>query len=143
MGKYLEAIAMVQELSPSNLRLFLDRFQDFYDAVIRQAQVNFMNGHRRTHVTVVLSVQDKETVVNRGWVNVTLNIEDIEKIKLLEGKTTCVVLSGGLQGGFFNDNIYLSFCSSWKPENKDEFEDSDFFVAGKKCTWFTSTYAEK
>jgi len=136
----------MEEVLPSNAKQFLERFQNLYDSVIRTVKISFgqVRDRRATGVSrgvlVVLSAQDQTVAENDGWVNLSLEIEAVTEIVLVEGKTTSVVLSNGLSMGFFDGEIFLAFDA--EAESIDEFRTSNFLVVGEKCTWATSSYQE-
>jgi hypothetical protein len=53
------------EISPSNVTEFLERFYHFYDGLVREVRINFAT----RSATVLLSVQDRETEDDEGWIN--------------------------------------------------------------------------
>jgi hypothetical protein len=125
----------MKELLPSNLKMFLVRFDHCYDGLVRYVKMNY----ETKEVTVVLSVQDRETQKNNGWVNLTLVVKQATKFILIEDKSTCVVLSGGFQVGFYDAKIYLDFSPyTEEPDGIDDFMKSHFLVVGKKCMWTLS-----
>ncbi len=119
------------EISPSNVAEFLERFQHCYDGLVRDVRVDFA----ARNVMVTLSVQDHEAQENEGWVNLVLQVEDAAEFILIEGKSTCAVLSQGLQVGFFDGVTYLDFCPYTEaPHSIHDFRKSRFLVAGIRCT---------
>ncbi|MCP4597139.1 hypothetical protein [Neptuniibacter sp.] len=133
----------MEELTFSNASTFLQRFQSFHDALVREARMQFMTKHSLTRAEVTLSVQDTGKKSNESWVNLTFKIDNVASFKLLEGpKTTCVVITE-LKIGFFEDKIYLDFSPyTEKPEGVGDFEKSDFLIAGERCVWVMSPYTE-
>jgi hypothetical protein len=127
----------VKELSNSCLAEFLTRFYHCYDGLIRYVKVNF----NFKEVSVILSTQDQETQENEGWVNLVLEINDFSEFILIEDKSSCTVLSSGLQVGFFNGKTYLDFCPyTEEPDSIDDFKKSRFMVAGSECFWSVSPF---
>lgn len=125
------------QLSSSNFIGFLERFYHCHDGVVRDVRVHFAT----KKVMVILSVQDRETQENEGWVNLTLEIKDLVEFILIEGKSTCAVISDTLQIGFFDGAIYVDFCPYTEaPRGIDDFRKSLFLVAGKRCVWSVSSY---
>jgi len=125
------------ELLPSNFTAFFERFAYCYDGFVRDVELNYVN----RKATVILSVQDQETHKDHGWVNLTLEIEDVTRFILIEDKSTCVVLSGGLQVGFYDAAIYLDFCPyTQEPDGIDDFNKSHFLIVGKRCRWVVASY---
>jgi hypothetical protein len=125
----------MEELSSSNLAMFLTRFGHCYDGLVRYVKMDY----ETKEVVVVLSVQDRETRENDGWVNLVLTVKEVSKFILIENRSTCVVLSSGLQVGFYNGKIYLDFSPyTEEPDGVDDFMKSHFLVVGKKCVWSPS-----
>lgn len=129
----------MNELLPTTITDFFDRFYNCYDGLIRNVNINYPS----KGALVVLSVQDQKAQKDEGWVNLHLYIENFTEFILRESKSTCVVLSSGLQIGFFDSTLYLDFCPfSEAPEGIDDFKKSDFLIAGKKCIWSVLPYSE-
>jgi hypothetical protein len=127
------------EISPSSVAEFLERFYHCYDGLVREVRINFAT----RSATVLLSVQDRETEDDEGWINLALEVEGFKELSLSEGKATCVVLSGGLQVGFFDGVIYLDICPYTEaPTGLEDFRRSLFLVAGERCTWTLSPYTD-
>jgi hypothetical protein len=131
------------EITIANLSDFRARFYDFYDGLIRNITVSFMSSHDKTRVVVTCSVQDREAEQNNGWINLTININNVTELILIEDSITCVVLSSGVNILFSNDSIYLDFCPfTEEPQSIDDFKKSRFLVVGTSCFWHVSPYSE-
>lgn len=131
------------ELVASEKNDFLSRFHNFYDALVRSVYVSFNATDGTKHVTVVLSSQDQTTDQDDGWANITINVDDVKDIILIETKSTCAVLSSGLNIEIFDGIIYLDFCPyTEEPNGIEDFLKSSFLVAGKRCIWTVTPYRE-
>lgn len=131
------------ELVPSNLDRFIARFDHLYDGVVRDVRVRFTPEYTYAHVALTLSVRDRETSEDNGWVNLTLEIGEVTQFILIEGNGTCSVLSNGLSVGFFDERIYLDFCPHAEASDSlADFLKSRFLVAGKNCVWTISPYTD-
>lgn len=127
------------ELTTSNLDKFLERFSHCYDGLIRDVRINFPT----KKVSITCSVKDQNNQVDEGWVNLTLEIENMIELTVVERQSTCIVLSDGLQVGFFNDQVYLDLCPyTEEPDSIDDFKKSDFLVVGERCSWSLAAYNE-
>jgi hypothetical protein len=127
------------ELTRTNLPSFLKRFQNFHDAVLRKAEFVL----RPARARVVLSaIEDQDGTT--GWVNVTFEIDNVSKFRLLEGgKMSCVVLFE-LSVAHFNNSIYLDFCSAMgEPTTVEEFERSYFLVVGNQVKYSVTPYEDE
>lgn len=123
------------EITPFALAGFLERFSHCYDGVVRDVSIDFA----AKRAVVNLLVRDREAKEEDGWVHLTLEVEGLTELSLSEGKSTCIVLSGGLQVGFFNGIIYLDFCPYTEvPVGVEDFRRSDFLIAGARCAWSVS-----
>lgn len=131
------------EIKNSNFSDFLARFYNLYDGIIRNVTIKFMSKQHKTTVTVICSVQDQEIVGDDSWINLTFNVINVIDLILLEGNITCVVLSTGINIGFFDEHIYLDFCPfTEEPEGIDDFRKSRFLIVGGACFWQLSSYSE-
>ena len=125
------------ELTRSNINEFLERFNHGYDGIIRDVAIHFS----AKKVRVICSVKDQKTQMNKSWVNLAFEIENMIECIVIESQSTCIVLSDGLQVGFFNDNIYLDLCPyTEEPDGIEDFKKSRFLIVGERCSWSLSTY---
>ena len=127
------------ELTERNLPDFRRRFM-FYDGLIREVAIKYAPG-RAARVT--LSVRDGEASDLGGWVNLVLEVADVEEIKHMESKGTCVVISWGVGFGFYNGCIYIDLCpQAEEPVSLEEFRRSNLLIVGKRCYWSVLPYTD-
>ena len=120
------------KISPTTVSAFLERFYQCADGVVREVQVDFVT----KSATVTLSCQDREREIRQPWINLVFDVQEVVELRLIEGESTCVVLSQGLHVGFFDGLIYLDFCPyTAAPAGVEDFKRSHFLVVGERCTW--------
>ncbi len=116
---------------------FLERFNFFYDSVIRDIKISFRNDYSATNIVIIISVRDIETLENDGWVNVKLAISEVEEFHFRENsKESHQVLSNGLHILESEYLFYFDFGFHIEmPESIKEFKESKFYVVGKHFNW--------
>jgi hypothetical protein len=126
-------------LSLANFEAFLDRFQHFFDGLIRSVRVQFGRpqdkqcGGEPHGVLVECSVVDSQALPPGSWVNIVLDVEAVSAMRLIRGNQTWSVLSEGLSVGFFDDSVYLAFDDQMTA--RDEFMRANFLIVGERCVW--------
>ncbi|HEY8599927.1 MAG TPA: hypothetical protein VIL85_15930 [Thermomicrobiales bacterium] len=134
-------------LSAANVAAFLDRYQHFYDGLLRRLQLHFARsqdaqcGSEPHGVTIECSVIENSSTATDSWVNIIMDIEEVSEIRLILGNHTWTVLSGGLSIGFIGDNTYLAFNED-EAVTREDFIRSNFLIIGKRCTWTIRPYRE-
>jgi hypothetical protein len=67
-------------------------------------------------------------------VNVAFDVTGLTEVVRTGEDQTGLLMSNGLQVGFYDDLVYLDFCPHTRePAGKEDFLKSDLMVAGKKC----------
>jgi hypothetical protein len=138
---------MLQQLLPSDTASFLERFQNFYDAVLRHVTVDFTRPQDNKAadvgrgVIITLSVPDWKDGNEEQWVNVVLDVEAVRELDIREGSTTSVVLSSGLSIGFFDGAVYLAIDED--ADSREDFLQSAFHVVGERLSWSVEPYREQ
>jgi hypothetical protein len=127
-------------IDPITKPRLLERFCEFSDAVLRKVQHTYLStGKQMTEVT--LSAMDKEAP--DGWSNVVVRIRGVEELVFKEGRTTCQVLSNGLQIEWHEDIVYVDFSPySTVAAGVEEIRKSDFYIGGETAEWWTTPYEE-
>lgn len=119
-------------LSSSDVEPFLNRFYRFYDSVIRTVEVGFLKDG--TSAMICIEAQDRES--QSGWSQVKIHVQQVTEFKLIENKTTNVVISGGVFIREFDRITWISFNPySELLECPEEFRKSTFMMAGHLVLW--------
>ena len=123
---------------------FLERFNFFYDSVIRDVKISFRSDSSATNIVIIISTRDIETLENDGWVNVKLEINEVEGFDFRENsKESYQLLSNGLHIlesdclFYFDFGFHIDMPKSFK-----EMKKSKFCVVGKSFDWEVETYRE-
>src|SRR5262245_41367115 len=133
-GRQVSAINKMNFLLPDNSDEFLDRFYSFGDALLRHVEVDYRlrsNPHRKA--TIVLSCQDRQSSGNKGWINLSLHLEDVTEFQFAEPpQTTFVVISDYVHIAWFQDVAFLDFGGlTDEPKAIEDFRKSPVYVAAK------------
>ncbi len=125
---------------------FLERFHFFYDSVIRNVKISFINESVAANIEVIISVRDRdnETLENDRWVNVSIEIDEVVEFNFRESsKESYQVLSNGLHILEAESLLYFDFGFHIDaPNNFKEFKKSNFYVVGKNLTWAVEDYQD-
>ncbi len=124
-------------LSPLNVNEFLKRFYHCYDGLIREIKIDFTT----KKAVILVSAQERAGSENLHWVNLKLDVKNVDNFTLVEDKSTCIVLSNGIKVGFFENKAYVDLCPyTDEPTGVDDFRKSNFLIVGGQCFWsVTST----
>ena len=82
------------ELEKVKLEAFLERFNRCFDGVIEDIEIKYGNEARWPNVRLSIQTQDNES--EDGWARLRLTLEEVTRLKVVEGKSTYRVLSDGL-----------------------------------------------
>lgn len=123
---------------------FLERFNFFYDSVIRSVRVWFRNENSSTKLSITISTRDKESYADGGWVNVNIEISEVTEFNIAESsRESYQVISDGLHILQSEDLLFFDFgFHTDTPEVSEEFKKSKFYVVGKNLTWIVQAYQE-
>ena len=123
---------------------FLERFNFFYDSIIRDVKISFRNSSFSTNIKIIISAKDNESSQNNGWVNVNIEIDKVTEFNFRESaKESYQVLSSGLHileltGLFYFDfGFYVD-----APQKSEEFKESNFYIVGQNLSWKVELYQE-
>lgn len=124
----------MQYLTPTNVQAFLKRHAQFYDGVIRRAELAYpARGALRLNLDLHVEVQDEEA--DSGWSQLRLSFEDVLLFRVIEGSATNVVMSpNGAQFFFVAGLIHADFSPATDPlaeepaERLADFAESSFAV---------------
>lgn len=128
-----------------NTNDLLERFYNFYDAVVRKISIGYQNSLEEKKIEVILSVRDKQLSFNEDdWVNVVINILGVTQFAFRENeRESYQVLSSGLHILNTEKLLYLDFGYFVDtPEYQDEFVESEFYIVGKTLNWKVIDYQE-
>jgi hypothetical protein len=91
--------------------------------------------------TVVCSVRDGDDESN--GCNVSLTVSSFSDCVVAEGSTAHVILSQGLQIGWFSGKIFLDFSPhTSEPDCEEDFRRSQFYFAGARAVYEVGPYEE-
>lgn len=123
---------------------FLERFNFFYDSVIRDVRISFRNSSSATNIKVIISTRDKETLENDGWINVLIEINEVVEFNFRESfKESYQVISNDLHILEYEESVYFDFgFHSNTPKIHEEYKKSNFYVIGKRFDWKVEKYQE-
>lgn len=126
------------EVTEDSLQAFLDRFYQFYDAVVRKIALDF-DAHPPC-CEVVVDAQDAESA--SGWSRVTLRVQACSSFRFEMGRTTFEVLSSGLQVGWserqvgWSERQILLFLDAYPDDDGlPDVSSNKAFVAGRDLWW--------
>jgi hypothetical protein len=121
-------IAISDEVAAAAL---LERFADFFDAVL-------------VHVVLDLprAAKDREAVVRLlaredggPWRSVVFSVRQLREFKIVEAKSSNLVLSDGLGIHFLNDEVLLDLAPfTERPVDAADLWRSHQYVVGKTCS---------
>jgi hypothetical protein len=132
---------MMKEIEPANVKTFLERFHHFEDGIIRNVSIRFRSPKTLNEATIVCSVRDGDDESN--WCNVSLTVSSFSDCAVAEGSTTHVILSQGLQIGWFSGKIFLDFSPyTSEPDGEEDFRRSQFYFAGARAVYEVVPYEE-
>lgn len=105
-------------LIESDIPAFLDRFNSFNDAVLRELKISYKdNGN--LNISVAIATQDVNEKENDGWVCVRLDILNVADFCFSENaKFSNQVLSQGIHILAFSDGIGFDFGFSLMRPNQ-------------------------
>lgn len=126
-------------LSPSDVDEFLNRFNHFNDGLIRQMVVLFWRSAGRS---ALIECSTIDTFTD-AWCNIIFRVNNLSAVKVIEGRTSNVVLSDGVHVAWFNGHCYLDFAPyTSAPDGLEDVERSQFYLAGHSVDWAVKPYAE-
>jgi len=138
----------MNKLEPSEIELFLARFNSFYDGLLYDIQVRYgfcapedahMNG---LQVTLLLATRDLKETKNDGWVCVRLAIQGVQSYCFVQPRNTNVtVLFYGLRLIQFGGALGIELGDlNDPPASEEELTRSTFFVIGTAIDWSLEPY---
>ena len=121
---------------------FLERFNFFYDSIIRDVEIRFRNSSFPAKIKVIISTRDKETKKNEGWVDVKIEITEAVEFNFRESsKESYQVISNGLHIMESDALVYFDFgFHTDVSESPKEFRKSNFYIIGKSFDWAVEDY---
>lgn len=141
---------MREELLPSNLEDFIERFGTFHDAVIHDVKLNLFGKIKPYTIVVTIGTQDLNSDLDNNWINIIFEIEDVSKFTLKKGRRYDFSIIFELNIAFYDNEVFFDFFPfTSKPTGPEDFEDIPdvhdprFAVAGKKCFWEITPYIER
>ena len=120
-------------LTSATAELFLRRFQNFGDGIIKQVIHSY--GACGRHTDVLVTVPDQDSA--NGWSGLKLSLDSVTEFKLVEQKSSCECVSVfGVRLHWLDETIFISFDSETDAEiDSDTIRQSCFYVRGKQLSW--------
>jgi len=136
---------VTKPLLTGNIDDFLDRFNRFHDAVIREIHIVF--GYRSQHRdagVIILSVQDQQCPQNKGWVNVNLQFVNVREFSMTHSAEEYhQVISDEIHIQHLNGLFFVDLGASIdQPNTIDQFKKSRFYLACESIQWNVVAYTE-
>jgi hypothetical protein len=111
---------------PQDVKDFLERFCNLYDGVILEVTLKYLDYSKQ--VKVLASAQDKTD--DFSWKDLTIVFNDVQEFFIKEDKSTCQIISSGLQCRVFNGMLYFSFSSNiLSLDHIYEYRQSEFYLS--------------
>ena len=127
-------------LTAESTSLVLDRFYGFDDGLLRSVSIALPVSQSLRTAVIVCAARDSST---SEWVHVTWTVRGLSEFSLAQGHVSYIVLSQGLQIGWFAGRVYLDFGPySCVPAGEDDFRRSGFYFTGAHVTWSVGPYQE-
>lgn len=121
--------------------LFLERFNSFYDAVLRRVEISFLRNGERC-VSVWIEAADSQSMEGDQWVCVRLTVSGVKDFCLSQTENSSSnVLSDGIHLSWFDGILGLDLGHfSDAPASIEEQRLSKVFIAGAKIDWSVGAY---
>ncbi|MGB0743361.1 MAG: hypothetical protein ACPGSB_02440 [Opitutales bacterium] len=121
-------------ITESELENILGQFNRGYDGVISRIDIQYEKNERWPQIVLSIEVKDKEAV--DGWSSLVLSLNQVKRLRLLEGKSSYRVLSDGLIIKFLDDSWALGVDEDQEDaDNIDEFMESPFGFIAETIDW--------
>lgn len=130
----------MQQLTKQNSQEFLDQFHCFDDGIIRSIHVVLGPTRLQRSATLICSARDQ---IAGEWRNVRLEVAGLDEFSLTEGRSSYIVLSQGIQLGWFGDRVYLDLGPyTCEPDCEEDFRRSGMLFVGRELSWGSEPYSE-
>lgn len=131
---------MEQLLTKDAVQGLLERFHGFDDGLIRSIRIDLAAPKPQRSATIVCSAREHTT---GDWCNVRWIVRGLLGFQLSEGKTSYIVLSQGIQIGWFDERIYLDLGPyTCEPDCEDDYRQSGMYFVGRQVHWLREPYNE-
>ncbi|MEP7289914.1 MAG: hypothetical protein ABI947_29565 [Chloroflexota bacterium] len=137
------------ELTTANIVAFEAQFGRLHDAVIHQIHYDVFTRNRELpeHIQLVIGAQDFSDSPNRKWVNVTIDMEDIQQVIIKKARRYQISVIFKMHFRIINDEVYLGYnmiptAEEIAYENSAE-SSTDLIVVSKRGYWSVSPYQER
>ena len=128
-------------LSDADSASFLNRFGGFHDAVIRRVIIEFTRDRARRTATIEILARDGHH--GGQWVLCQLLLRRLSELAVSEGRSTYLVLYGGIQLAWIADTVFVDFGSYTEhAATPESFRESHFYFAGASLEWDIGAYEE-
>lgn len=123
-----------------DVEVFLNRFNHFYDSVVRSFCATFSTESNSISVRVELSAQEETS----GWTNLVLEVEEVTSFQFINTpKANYQVLSDGLNLLEKEGLFYIDFGHfDETPTDTQEFLKSPAHIIGRCFDWKIIPYSE-
>jgi hypothetical protein len=121
----------VPELSDeAAVRALNERFAGFYDAVVVEFNLTLPRVAADRRATVRLIAADE----TGAWVSVILTISRVSEFKLIEGKSSNLVLSDGLRIHHLADEVFVDLAPYSETTDVNDLRRSHQYIVGGSCS---------
>ncbi len=108
----------------------LERFSNFFDAVLVGVVLDLPRDSQKRRATLRLLAQE----LDGTWYTVTLSLARPREFKLVEGRTSYLVLSDGLDIQVLGEAVAVDLAPEEGGATLEELRRSDMYVLGAACT---------
>ena len=128
-------------MTEENTAEFLERFNTFYDGIIRSLQLDFISDPGGV-LTIKIEVRDAQRDLAEGWISiVTFQIEKLKEACIRSPEASYLSLDDGLHLSWHDDVAW--FDVGWlsdPPRNIDELRTSYVYAVASYIWWRADPY---
>ena len=124
-------------LQPNEIRSLLERFYNGDDGIISSITIHYPRSGP-TEITIIVSVMDRDSVGDERWVNLKLELHDVQEFTFREQlHATYVVMTDGLHINYFDGVFFVDLGDVWQehPQTAEEYRSSAVYAAAKVVMW--------
>lgn len=131
---------MTEILTPQSLPTFRERFQNFYDGVIRRLAFEFTRDAAKRTAQVDVMIPDK--ALNGDWAICTLTVSDLDEFIVQHGRLSFLVLSDGVKYVWAENKVFVDFATVEDEPTVAEIRSGGFYLAGRVVSWSARPLSE-
>ena len=118
----------MEAISSTNAQAILDSYYQFSDGLVRYVAIEFGSTKSERKAIIICSARDRE---DDAWCNVIWEVSGLAAFAISDGPTSYVVLSQGIQIGWFADKVYFDLGPyTSEPDCEGDFQRSGFYFCG-------------